>query len=150
MSETGGRVVVVGASAAGLRCACRLARIRPDRPVTVLEAGETFSYAACGLPYVLSGDIDELGALRRTTYGVVRDATYFSRYKGVEVLPGHRVLSIDPARRLLRVAGLEGEQALEWEDLVLAAGARPLRLEGQPDHPRVRTFHRWQDVAPLK
>jgi NADPH-dependent 2,4-dienoyl-CoA reductase/sulfur reductase-like enzyme/rhodanese-related sulfurtransferase len=150
MSAASGRVVVVGASAAGLRCACRLARLQPDRPVTVVEAKGTFSYAACGLPYVLSGDIEELAALRRTTYGALRDTSFFKRYKGIELLAGHRATAIDPARRLLRVEGPEGERELGWDDLVLATGARPLHLPGQPDHERVRSFHGWDDVAPLK
>ena len=79
-------IIIVGASAAGLRCACRLARLEPDFKVTVLEARRTFSYAACGLPYVLSGDVPDPQALRRTVYGATRDAAYFEAYKGVEVL----------------------------------------------------------------
>ena len=66
MSDESIDVVIVGASAAGLRCASRLARLRPDWRITVVEARETFSYAACGLPYVLSGDIADLEALHRT------------------------------------------------------------------------------------
>ena len=50
-------VVVVGASAAGLRCACRLARLQPGRDIRVVEARSVFSVAACGLPYVISGDV---------------------------------------------------------------------------------------------
>jgi flavin-dependent dehydrogenase len=76
-------VLVVGASAAGLRCACRLARLKPHWAVRVIDARERISYAACGLPYVLSGDIGEPEALRRTDYGATRDADYFSRCKGV-------------------------------------------------------------------
>lgn len=140
----------MGASAAGLRCACRLTRLQPKRRITVIEAAEAFSYAACGLPYVLSGDIDELGALRRTTYGVTRDESYFARYKGVRLLAGHKATKLDPARRRLCVEGPEGERELAWDELVLATGARPLRLPEQPDHPAVRTFHRWEDVIPLK
>ena len=51
------QVVIVGASAGGLRCAARLKRLEPDWSVVVVEQSEVFSYAACGLPYVLSGDI---------------------------------------------------------------------------------------------
>ena len=77
------RIVIVGASAAGLRCACRLRRLQPEWSITVVEANEVFSYGACGLPYVLSGDIDELAALRRTVYGVERDDEYFAAVKGI-------------------------------------------------------------------
>jgi NADPH-dependent 2,4-dienoyl-CoA reductase/sulfur reductase-like enzyme/rhodanese-related sulfurtransferase len=150
MAERRHTVLIVGASAAGLRCACRLARLRPDERVVVAEARDTFSYAACGLPYLLSGDVADAQALRRTVYGVTRDAAYFARYKGVEVLTGHPVLAIDTGRRTARIAGPGGDSDLRWDDLVLATGARPRRLPGQPNHPRVVSFHTWGDVKPLR
>jgi len=142
------RVVVVGASAAGLRCACRLKRLQPTWSVQVVESREVFSYGACGLPYVLSGDIDSLEALRRTSYGLIRDVSYFASHKGVEVLAGWRAEAAGEGR--LRLVGSEGERELEWDELVLATGAAPRRLAGLPDHPRVRCFHHLEDVAPLK
>jgi NADPH-dependent 2,4-dienoyl-CoA reductase/sulfur reductase-like enzyme/rhodanese-related sulfurtransferase len=142
-------VVVVGASAAGLRCACRLARLKPGWTVRVVESREIFSYAACGLPYVLSGDIGAPEALRRTDYGVTRDAEYFARVKGVEVLTTHRATALDIAGRSLKVLGPHGAEDLHWDELVLATGARPRRVADQPDHARVVTFHVWEDVEPL-
>ncbi len=143
-------VVVVGASAAGLRCASRLARLRPDWRITVVEARETFSYAACGMPYVLSGDITDLEALHRTADGATRDTDYFLGVKGVEVLAGWRATAIDSDKNelLIRDAGGQ-EKSLPWDDLVLATGARPLRLPGQPDHPRIVSFHTPEDVQSL-
>lgn len=150
MADRRRTVVIVGASAAGLRCACRLARLQPDWNVRVLEAEDVFSYAACGLPYLLSGDVPDALGLRNTVYGVTRDAPYFAGYKGVEVLAGHRVLAIDTDRGSAQVQGPEGKYDLRWDELVLATGARPRRLQGQPDHERVVSFHRWEDVAPLR
>ncbi len=143
--------VIVGASAAGLKCACRLRRLEPDRPILVVEARRVFSYGACGLPYVLSGDIEELAALRRTPFGLDRDEDYFAGSKNVEVLSGWSAVGADPNDRRLRLESVEGDRReVEWGDLVLATGARPRRLPGQPDHPRVVEFHVWEDVAPLK
>lgn len=150
MAERRHTVLIVGASAAGLRCACRLARLRPDWHVRVLEAQKTFSYAACGLPYVLSGDLADAEALRRTVYGVTRDTAYFARNKGVEILAGHRVLAIDRGKGTARAEGPQGGCELRWDELVLATGSRPRRLQGQPDHPRVVSFHTWDDVEPLR
>ncbi len=143
------RVVIVGASAAGLRCASRLSRLEPDWHVTVVEQGDVFSYAACGMPYVLSGDIGDAVALRQTGDGVLRDSGYFSSVKGVEVLSGHRATHIEPSPNRLRIKSRDGERELEWDELVLATGARPRRLPQQPDHPRVRSFHTYEDIAPL-
>jgi len=144
-------ILVVGASAAGLRCACRLARLKPHWTIKVVEARTVFSYAACGLPYALSGDVGEPEALRRTDYGVTRDPDYFHRYKGVEVLAGHHAVGLDLQRQVLTVETAHGSRKkLSWDDLVLATGAEPLRLKGQSDHPDVVTFHVWEDLEPLK
>jgi len=144
------RIVIVGASAAGLRCACRLRRLQPEWSITVVEANEVFSYAACGLPYVLSGDIDELAALRRTIYGADRDAGYFAAVKGVEVLAPWRATAVDAVARTLHIESPDGERELEWDELVIATGASPRRLANLPDHSRVHTFHVWDDVKSLK
>lgn len=150
MSEPSKRIVIVGASAAGLRCACRVRRLQPDWQVTVVEAGEAYSYGACGMPYVLSGDIEELGALRRTPYGVDRDAAFFAASKGIEVLAPWRATAIDPDGRAVRINAGDEERVLGWDELVLATGAAPRRLPGQPVHDRIRSFHFWDDVKPLK
>jgi NADPH-dependent 2,4-dienoyl-CoA reductase/sulfur reductase-like enzyme len=59
-------------------------------------------------------------------------------------------VSLDTERRVVKVAGPDGEQDLAWDDLVLATGASPRRLECQPDHPRVVSFHVWDDLEPLR
>ncbi len=146
--EDGARsVVIVGASAAGLRCACRLKRLQPGWRVRVLDQRDVFSYAACGLPYALSGDLPDGEAVRKTSYGVVRDSEYFAHYKGIEVLSGRRAVGI--GNGVLQVERDGVTESLHWDDLVLATGARPRRLAGQPDSERVRSFHVWEDVAPL-
>jgi len=117
----------------------------------VVEAREVFSYAACGLPYALSGDVGEPEALRRTDYGVTRDPEYFDRYKGIEILAGYRAAKLDVHRQVLKVQTAGGSRKeLPWDELVLATGAVPRRLKGQPDHPDVVTFHTWEDLEPLK
>ena len=144
------RVVIVGASAAGLRCACRLARLRPSWSITVVEKRDRFSLAACGLPYVLSGDVTALDALRRTGDGTLRDEAYFADVKGVTVLARARATAIDVAAQRLEVVGAGGEtEELQWDDLVLATGAAPRPLPGQPSHPRVHTVHTGEDVAAI-
>jgi NADPH-dependent 2,4-dienoyl-CoA reductase/sulfur reductase-like enzyme len=149
MSEDKRRIVIVGASAAGLRCACRAKRLQPEWSVTVVEARPVFSYGACGMPYVLSGDIEELGALRRTPYGIERDEDFFVGAKGLEVLSPWRAKSVDTEDRRLTVVNGNQERAIEWDELVIATGAEPRRLPGQPEHDRIRLFHIWDDVKPL-
>ncbi len=144
------RVLVVGASAAGLRCACRLARLQPHWQITVIEQRDIFSYAACGLPYVLSGDIDQADELRRTADGTLRDADYFRSVKGIEVRTGWRASRLNAAEHTLDVEDRAGQkETLDWDDLILATGASPRRLPEQPHHARVQSFHTYEDLAAL-
>jgi NADPH-dependent 2,4-dienoyl-CoA reductase/sulfur reductase-like enzyme/rhodanese-related sulfurtransferase len=150
-AHDGRRIVVVGASAAGLRCACRLARLCPTWRIRVVEEREKFSYAACGIPYVLSGDIAGADELRRTMDGVLRDPHYFSAVKGIEVLAGRRAVGVAPATGALTVADAHGGvEELAWDELVLACGGRARRLAGQVEHPRVRSLHTLEDLEPLE
>ena len=150
MASKARRITIVGASAAGLRCAARLARLEPDLNITVVESEESFSYAACGFPYVLSGDVEGLEKLRHTGDGALRDASYFAAVKGFEVLAGFRAVEIRPAAHRLVIQGVAGTRELEWDELVLATGARPRRCAGQPEHPRIRMFHRADDLRVLQ
>ncbi len=150
-ASTQPRILVVGASAAGLKAAARVRRLLPSAPVTVVEEREVFSYAACGLPYFLSGDIDDLGSLRRTGWGAMRDAAFFARAKGIEVLTGLRAVGLDPERRVVVAADAAGtERELLYDRLVLATGAAPVVPAGVEIGGPVGTFHVAEDALALR
>ena len=64
------KVVIVGGVAAGPKAASKIIRMRPDTDVTVVEKGLFLSYAGCGLPYYVSGEIKEQKELMETPAGV--------------------------------------------------------------------------------
>ena len=103
-------VVVVGGSVAGLKAACRIARLQPDARIRVLVKDDYFGYSLCGLPYYLSGDIASLEMLATTPNGTLRDRTYFRDVKGIEVLPRHEVFAIDRAARYVRCRIPDGDR----------------------------------------
>jgi NADPH-dependent 2,4-dienoyl-CoA reductase/sulfur reductase-like enzyme/rhodanese-related sulfurtransferase len=144
------RVVIVGASAAGLRCGARLARLEPDTEMIIVEKRASFSVAACGIPYMISGDLESPDTLRETADGALRDETYFESVKGIQILSGWGATSIDVAARELLIEDGVKSRALPWDDLVLATGARARRLPGQPDHPRVVHVHDLEEGAGLR
>ena len=61
------KIVIVGGVAAGATAAAKARRISPDAQITILEAGPDISFANCGLPYYIGGDIN----------GGVQDLTQF-------------------------------------------------------------------------
>ena len=52
------RLIVIGGDAAGASAASVAKRRRPDLDVVMVERGDYTSYAACGLPYWISGDVE--------------------------------------------------------------------------------------------
>ncbi len=57
MSDT---FVVVGGDAAGMSAASKAKREDPNLDVVVFEKGEWVSYAACGMPYYVKGEVEDL------------------------------------------------------------------------------------------
>jgi NADPH-dependent 2,4-dienoyl-CoA reductase/sulfur reductase-like enzyme/rhodanese-related sulfurtransferase len=147
------RIVVVGANAAGLRAAARAKRRLPDAAVTVIDRGKFISYGACGMPYLVSGDIESADKLRETAYGVIRDPDFFRKAKGLEVVIQTQAERIDrEARKVLCKSLLTGE-ILEYpyDKLILATGAAPIVPQGIPRHSgRVSTFKLLEDAIALR
>src|SRR3989339_703019 len=137
------RIVAVGANAAGLRAAARAKRLLSDAAVTVIDRGKFISYGACGMPYLVSGDIETADKLRETAHGVIRDPDFFRKAKGLEVVIQTEVELIDrEGRRVICKSLLTGEtKEYPYDKLILATGATPIVPSGIPgNNPRVSTF----------
>ncbi|WP_181685204.1 FAD-dependent oxidoreductase [Halorhabdus salina] len=122
--------VIVGGDAAGMSAASKAKREDPDREVIVLERGEWVSYGACGLPYYVKGEIDDLEDL------VAIPAERFREERDIDLRTGHEVTAIDPEARTVTVSPTDGEPYQEsYDDLLIATGARALDppIEGR-DH----------------
>lgn len=146
-------ILVIGASAAGLKAACRARRLLADAKVTVLEKSNYISWAGCGLPYYLSSDIDDFRSLTKTPYDVVKDADYFTQAKDVQVLTGIQAEKIDAKNKTVHALNLKTKQRqiFEYDELVLATGSRPA-IPGIAGlrRPGVHTFTRPEDALILR
>lgn len=146
------RILVLGANAAGLKAAARARRLMPQAQITVLDRRTFVSYGACGLPYVLSGEVPDLEELRRTNYGVTRDPGWFAAARGLEVVTGCEVLAIDRDRKTVTVQDVPdgGERRLMFYDqLVYALGSHPIVPDGVELGGAVCTGSSPEDVAGL-
>ena len=89
------KVVVIGGVAAGPKIASKIIRNCPEAEVTIVEKGEFLSYAGCGLPYYISGEVKEQKELMATAVGTVRDSVFFQNVKNVKVLNYTTATKID-------------------------------------------------------
>jgi len=145
------RIVVLGANAAGLKAAARARRLMPDASITVVDRRTFVSYGACGLPYVLSGEVPEMEALRRTSYGAVRDAEWFRNTRDLQIITGCEVLGIDRDGQAVSVRDVAaGERRrLEYDQLVYALGSHPFVPEGVELGGAVTTGSSPEDIGAL-
>jgi NADPH-dependent 2,4-dienoyl-CoA reductase/sulfur reductase-like enzyme/rhodanese-related sulfurtransferase len=147
------KVVIVGGVAAGPKAASKIIRMKPETDVTIIEKGQFLSYAGCGLPYYVSGEIKEQKELMETPAGVVRDAAFFLNVKNFKVQNRTEALEIDRKGKRLRVKALAtGEESwLPYDKLVLATGASPVipPIPGV-DKKNVFTLHGVHDAEGIK
>lgn len=127
-------VVVVGGVALGPKAACRFKRLMPEGAVTLVDQSSRISYGGCGIPFFVSGEVSRVEELQSTPYGAVRDALFFRKAKGVNVITRVRVIGIDRANKQLRMEDLDTSEVREmsYDRLVLATGSKPrtLRVPG--------------------
>ncbi len=118
------RIVVVGGVAGGMSVASKAKREDPELELTVYEKSGYISYGACGMPYVIGGEIDTLDKLIARTPEEMAE-------KGVNVHIRHEVVSVDPDAKTVAVKDLESGEThtTPYDALVLATGASAVRPE---------------------
>lgn len=116
------KIVIVGGVAGGASAAARARRLSEDAEIVLLERGPDVSFANCGLPYHVGGEIVERDRLLLQTPESLR------RRFNLDVRVRHEAVGIDTASRQLEVSCLQdGTSYLEsYDHLIIATGAQPL------------------------
>jgi NADPH-dependent 2,4-dienoyl-CoA reductase/sulfur reductase-like enzyme/rhodanese-related sulfurtransferase len=124
------KLLIIGGVATGPTAAARARRLSSEAQITIVEEGAHLSYARCGLPYFLAGLVPQADDLQKTIPGTVRDAHFFQDYKNVQALTRTRAETLDRKRKTVGVVNLDtGEHSeFDYDKLVIATGARPVRL----------------------
>jgi NADPH-dependent 2,4-dienoyl-CoA reductase/sulfur reductase-like enzyme len=115
------RLLVIGGDAGGMAAAAVARRRRPDLEIVALEKGRWTSYSACGIPYVVGGDVRSLDQL------VARSPQDFRDKLRIDVRTGHEAVAIDLDARSVQVQSNSRTYRLGFDLLQLGTGARPLR-----------------------
>lgn len=137
------RILIVGGVAGGASAAARARRLSETAEIVMFERGEFVSFANCGLPYHIGGDIQDRSAL------LLQTPQSFKRRFNVDVRVFHDVIDIDKAGKTLLVRNLlTGEERREsYDQLLLSPGAAPIRPPFPGiDSPGVHTLHNIPDM----
>jgi len=140
-------IVVVGGVAGGASFAARARRLDESVTIVMLERGRHISFANCGLPYFVSGEIQSRDRL------LVQTPERFTQRFRVDVRVRNEVLSIDRKARTLDVRDHENNRTYQqpYDKLVLSPGAEPVRpsLPGMSD-PRIFSLRSIEDAERIR
>ncbi len=116
------KTVIIGGVAGGASAAARLRRLDENAQIIMLERGEYISYANCGLPYYIGGEITDKRELTLQTPGS------FKRRFDIDVRVNSEAVLIDPVKKTVKVREvLTGNEYYEsYDKLILSPGAEPV------------------------
>lgn len=141
------KIVVIGGVAAGMSAAARARRLSESAKIVVLERSRYVSFANCGLPYHIGGDIEDREQL------VLQTPQTLAESLNLDVRIGHEVVAINTTEKTIVVRELDSgiKYFKAYDKLVLSPGAKPIRppLPGI-DHPRIFTLRNIEDMDVIK
>ena len=129
------KIVVIGGVAGGMSAATRMRRLDERADIVVLERSGYVSFANCGLPYHLSGTIEQRSSLMLQT-----PASLAARF-ALDVRVKSEAVEINRDAKTVIVRNLEtnNEYVESYDFLVLSPGAAPV-MPGQPGAERAMSI----------
>lgn len=141
--ESNVKVVIVGGVAAGASAAARVRRLDGAAEIVILERDAYVSFANCGLPYHIGGEIPDRDAL------LLQTPESLAASLALDVRVNQEVVRIDPEAKAVEVREYgDGRMYREpYDKLVLCPGAEPFRppIPGA-DSPRVDVLRNIPDM----
>ncbi|MBQ4631279.1 MAG: FAD-dependent oxidoreductase [Clostridia bacterium] len=116
------KIVIVGGVAGGATAAARLRRLDENVEIVIFERSGYVSYANCGLPYYIGGEIERSEDLFLQT-----PEGFWSRFR-INVKTLHEVKAINPAKKTVTVEDKTNQIVFEesFDKLILSPGAKPV------------------------
>jgi len=136
--------VVVGGDAAGLSAASKCKREDPDREVIVYEKSQWISFAHCGMPYYVKGEVDRLADMLSLSPEAVAE-------REITLNRHHEVVAVDPTKQVVTVRAEAETVEQPYGDLLIATGARARTkpVDGTA-YESVYTMHSMDTAAELR
>lgn len=137
------KVLVIGGVAAGASFAARARRLNENAKITVIERGPDVSFANCGLPYHIGGEIPAREVL------AVQTPQSLKVLLNLDVRTRCEAVAIDRKLKRVQIRDIDSGQEswLDYDKLMLAPGAAPL-VPSMPgiDNPRIFTLRNLVDM----
>ena len=141
------KTVIIGGVAGGASAAARLRRLNEHDEIIILERGDFISFANCGLPYYIGGEITDKRMLTLQT-----PESFRSRFN-IDVRIKNEAVKIIPEKHIVQIRWVDSGEVYEegYDRLILSPGAKPIRpnIKGI-DQPHVFTLRNIPDTMKIK
>lgn len=136
------RTVIIGGVAGGMSAATRLRRLDEQQEIIIIEKGPYVSFANCGLPYYVSGEISDRQQL------LVQTPESLKARFNLDVRPFSEATKIDASNKQVTIKHKEETYELSYDHLILSPGAKPFvpPLKGLEEAENVFTLRNVPDV----
>ena len=108
------KYLIVGGVAGGMSAATRLRRLKEDAEIIVFDKGPYVSFANCGLPYYLSGEIESRNKL------ILQTPESLAQRFNLDVRPDSEVVSIEPDNKEITVVSNGISYTENYDALILS------------------------------
>ncbi len=116
------KIIIIGGVAAGATAAAKARRLSSDAQITILEAGPDISFANCGLPYYIGGDIKNRSKL------ILQSPESFKDQYQTDVHLYTKATEIDRENQIVHTEDVVTghKRTFEYTKLILAQGGKPI------------------------
>lgn len=117
------KIIIIGGVAGGASAAARLRRLDETAEIIILERGEFISFANCGLPYFIGGEITDRNMLTLQT-----PSSFRARFN-IDVRVFSEAIKISPDTQTVTVKDLNTGKTYEesYDNIILSPGAEPIK-----------------------
>ncbi|AFW91384.1 NADH dehydrogenase [Lactococcus cremoris subsp. cremoris UC509.9] len=136
------KILIVGGVAGGMSAATRLRRLQEKAEIIVFEKGPYVSFANCGLPYYVGGEIEERENL------IVQSSKALQKRFNLDVRENSEVTAIDSKEKKITVLSNGKSYFESYDKLILSPGAKPFvpQIKGLDLENNVFTLRNIPDV----
>ncbi|MEG0179887.1 MAG: FAD-dependent oxidoreductase, partial [Oscillospiraceae bacterium] len=141
------KTLIIGGVAGGASAAARLRRLDENAEIILLERGKFISYANCGLPYYIGGEITDKSDLTLQT-----PQSFYERFR-IDVRTENEAIAINTQQKTVTVLDKSDNKTYNesYDKLILSPGAEPIRpnFDGIDDA-RIFTLRSIPDTFKIK
>lgn len=141
------KILIVGGVAGGATAATRISRIIPQAEVILFEKEKYISYTSCGLPYYVSGVIEDKEEI------LLKSPDELDEKYGIDVRTFNEVISVNTKEKYLEVIGDSNKKYKEtYDKLILSPGASPVfpKIKGIDNAKNIFTLNKPEDADNIK